>query len=216
MNENTPGEFVEAAVPDTDSSTSSQQENTVPVHVVQSMRSENQHLKENLKLVSEHLELLKANQNHQAQVQQDQLNSLSDHDVLTVGEAKKVLGQMEKKRRMEMEEIKMTQTHPDYTDVIKNYLPKVLSEDPELRIEIENARNPYKMAYMLAKKSTEYVDKERTKKKSEDAERIIANSQKTGNLSAVGTGSAITKASFYKSMNDDEFRKMMNKNAGRF
>lgn len=199
-----------------ENSHSTQQENVVPVHVIQSMRSENQHLKDNLKLVTEHLELLKANHNNQGQVQQDPLNSLSDHDVLTVGEAKKFLGQIERKRKMEMEEIKMTQTHPDYSEVIRNYLPKVLSEDPELRVEIENARNPYKMAYMLAKKSTAFVEQERTKKKSEDAERIIANSQKTGNLSAVGTQSPISKASFFKSMSEDEFRKVMNKNSGRF
>jgi len=209
--QNTPGDFVEAAAPEV----SNPQENVVPVHVVQSLRNENQNLKENFKLVSEHLELLKANQMQKA-APQDNFTSLSDHDVLTVGDAKKVLGQIERKRQMEMEELKMSQTFPDYNDVIRNYLPKILSEDPELRAEIENARNPYKMAYKLAKQSTQYVDEQRCKKKSDDAERIIANSQKTGSLSAVGSPSPITKASFYKSMSDDEFRKVMNKNAGRF
>jgi hypothetical protein len=211
--QNTPGEPVEAAAPVQDNSNS--QENVVPVHVVQSLRSENQHLKENMRLVSEHLELLKANQ-MQKSAPQDNFTALSDHDVLTVGDAKKVLGQIERKRQMEMEELKMSQTYTDYNDVIRNYLPKVLKEDPELRQEIENARNPYKMAYKLAKQSAEYVDEQRTKKKSEDAERIIANSQKTGSLSAVGTPSPITKASYFKAMSDDEFRKLMNKNSGRF
>jgi hypothetical protein len=210
--QNTPGETVEAAAPQADQNSS---ENVVPVHVVQSLRSENQQLKQNMQMVSEHLELLKANQ-MQKSAPQDNFSALSDHDVLTVGDAKKVLGQMERKRQMEMEELKMSQTYPDYGDVIRNYLPKVLSEDPELRLEIENARNPYKMAYKLAKQSSEYTEQTKSKKKSEDAERIIANSQKTGSLSAVGTQSPITKASFYKSMNDDEFRKLMNKNSGAF
>jgi hypothetical protein len=211
--QNTPGEHVEAAAPVQETSTP--QENVVPVHVVQSLRSENQHLKENMRLVSEHLELLKANQ-MQKTAPQDNFNSLSDHDVLTVGDAKKVLGQIERKRQMEMEELKMSQTYSDYGDVIRNYLPKVLQEDPELRQEIENARNPYKMAYKLAKQSASYQEEQRSKKKSEDAERVIANSQRTGNLSAVGAPSPISKASLYKSMNDDEFRKLMNKNSGRF
>lgn len=209
--QNTSGDFVEAAAPE-----SSSQENVVPVHVVQSLRNENQALKENMKMVAEHLELLKANQSYAQAPKQDDLHSLNDHDVLTVGDAKKVIGSIERKRQMEMEELKMAQTYPDYADTIKKYLPNVLKEDPELRAEIENARNPYKMAYMLAKKSTQFVEESRAGKKSEDAERILANSQKTGNLSAVGSTSPITKASFYKSMNDDEFRKLMNKNSGRF
>lgn len=210
--QNTTGEMLEAAASDS----STQQENHVPVHVLQALRSENQSLKENFKMVSEHLELIKANQMQQQAAPQDNLSSLSDHDVLTVGDAKKVIGQIERKRQMEMEELKMTQMYPDYSDTIRKYLPQVLKEDPELRVEIENARNPYKMAYMLAKKSTQYVEETRSKKKSEDAERILSNTQKTGNLSAVGSVSPITHASQYRSMSDEEFRKLMNKNAGAF
>lgn len=210
--QNTPGDSMEAAAP----VESSSQENVVPVHVVQSLRNENQQLKQNMQMVSEHLELLKANQMQQSAQRQDQFNALSDHDVLTVGDAKKVLGQIERKREMETQELKMTQAFPDYSETIKNYLPQVLKEDPELRAEIENAKNPYKMAYMLAKKSTKYVEEKRAEKKSDDAERILANSQKTGNLSAMGTQSPITKSSYIKSMSDEEFRKLMNKNASRY
>jgi hypothetical protein len=211
--QNTPGDQVEAAAPTQESST---QENVVPVHVVQSLRNENQQLKQNMQIVSEHLELLKANQMQQAAPRQDQFNTLSDHDVLTVGDAKKVLGEIERKRERETQELKMSQAYPDYSETIKNYLPQVLKEDPELRAEIENAKNPFKMAYMLAKKSSKYVEEQRAKNKSEDAERILANSQKTGNLSAIGTQSPITKSSYYKSMSDEEFRKLMNKNASRY
>lgn len=210
--QNTPGDQAEAAAP----IESLTQENVVPVHVVQSLRNENQQLKQNMQMVSEHLELLKANQMQQSVPKQDQFNTLSDHDVLTVGDAKKVLGQIERKREMETQELKMTQAFPDYSETIKKYLPQVLSEDPELRAEIENAKNPYKMAYMLAKKSTKYVEEQRAKNKSEDAERILTNSQKTGNLSAMGTQSPITKSSYIKSMSDEEFRKLMNKNASRY
>lgn len=211
-NENTPGDMEQAAA----ANDSTQQENQVPVHVVQSLRSENQQLKENFKMLSEHLELLKANQPQKGQEPKDELHSLSDHDVLTVGDAKKVIGQMERKRSMEMEELKMTQTYPDYSETVRKYLPEILKENPELRHEIENARNPYKMAYMLAKKSDSYLEKNRSEKKSEDAERIIANTQKTGSLSAVGGTSPIGKASVYKAMTDDEFRRVMNKNMNNF
>jgi len=203
-----------AAAPVADNSQNTP-ETQVPVHVVQSLRSENQQLKENFKIVAEHLELLKANQ-PQKEAAQDNFSALSDHDVLTVGDAKKVIGQMERKRSMEMEELKMAQTFPDYTDTIKKYLPQVLKEDPELRHEIENARNPYKMAYMLAKKSTQFVEETKSTKKNEDAQRILTNSQKTGSLSAIGSGSPISQASHIKSMSDEEFRKVMNKNMGTF
>jgi len=209
-NENTAGDTVEAAAQH-DNST---QENLVPVHVVQSLRSENQQLKQNMQMINQHLELLKANQ-YSNNAQKEQQDSLNDHDVLTVGEAKKVLSQLERNREKDTQELKMSQVHSDYNDIITNYLPGILQEEPELRYEIENARNPYKLAYTLAKKSTQYQDKERKAKKNEDAERIIANSQKTGNLSAVGTSSSTGKGSMFKSMSDDEFKKLMNRNANR-
>lgn len=212
--QNTPGELQEAAAPESLSQNS--QENQVPVHVVQSLRSENQQLKENFKMLNEHLELLKANQPQKASNSEDSFSSLSDHDVLTVGDAKKVLSQMENKRNRELEELKIAQTYPDYADTIRKYLPQVLKEDPDLRLEIENAKNPFKMAYMLAKKSDAYLDEKRSGKKSEDATRILANTQKSGNLSAVGSVSPISQASHYKAMSEDDFRKVMNKNMGSF
>lgn len=215
--QNTSGEMQEAAVP-MESQVESQeiQQKEVPIHVVQSLRSENQQLKENFKILSEHLELIKANQPQRQEPQADQFSKFSDEDVVTVGELKKYAQQFQRQQAMSIEELKISQMYPDYAETVRKYLPHVLKEDPDLKNEIENARNPFKMAYHLAKNSSAYSQEHKSKKKNEDAQRMLSNAEKTGSLSAVGTTTPITQASRWKSMSDDEFRKVMNKNMGAF
>lgn len=215
--QNTSGEIQEAAVPMENVDHQEIQQKEVPVHVVQSLRNENQQLKENFKILSEHLELIKANQpQRQAPQVQDQFGKLSDEDVVTVGELKKYAQQFQRQQEMSIEELKIAQMYPDYAETVRKYLPHVLKEDPDLKNEIENARNPFKMAYHLAKNSVAYSQEHKSKKKNEDAQRMLSNAEKTGSLSAVGATTPINQASRWKAMSDDEFRKVMNKNMGAF
>lgn len=217
--ENNSGEVaVEAAAQSTTDESYEQadvqtQEEKVPLSALQAERKQRQELQQNMKLMQEHLEVLRAN-SAQEKPKQDEFSNLQDDDVLTVGEAKKFLGSMEKNYQMSIEELKMQQTNPDYSETIREYLPDVLAENPDLKSEIQRANNPYKLAYFLAKKSDKYKEEHSKKQKSETAERIIKNSNRPGNLSAVGQNAPANMAKNWASMSDDEFMKHVNKNLG--
>lgn len=188
------------------------EEEHVPLSALQAERKQRQELQQNMKMMQEHMELMKANQ--QPQKQPDPYDNLQDDDVLTVGEAKKFMSQIQKNYSQSVEELKMQQAYPDYAETVKKYLPDVIKENPELRNDIENAQNPYKLAYFLAKKSDQYREQNRETKKSQKAERIMENSQKAGSLSSVGQTATANSSRPWNQMSNEEFMQHVNKNLG--
>lgn len=211
------GATAEAAVqPDLNVQQSMQQaeqEQLVPVSALQAERRERQQLQENLRVMQDHLALLQANQAQNVKAK-DEFTDLSDNDVLTVGEAKKFIQGFQRQQQMAVEELKMAQTHPDYNEVVRKYLPEVLKNDPDLKEMIMNAPNPYKAAYHLAKRSDNYLQDQRAAQRSPEAQKAVQNLQRAGNLSSVGQASGAPQNSAYKSMSDAEFMKLANRNLG--
>lgn len=209
------GATAEAAVqPDLNVQQPMQQPETeqmVPVAALQAERRERQQLQENIKVMQDHLALLQSSQAQQQTKPKDEFSGLSDNDVLTVGEAKKFIQGFQRQQQMAVEELKMAQTHPDYNEVVRKYLPEVLKNDPDLKDVIMNAPNPYKAAYHLAKRSDNYLQDQRAANRSPEAQKAVHNLQKPGNLSAVGQAPAGAAHSNYKTMSDAEFMKVANR-----
>ena len=195
-------EVVEAAVPPQNDEVTSDpaQPESVPLSALQAERKQRQEAQQNLKIMQDHLELMKANQLQKPKV--EEFGNLQDDDILTVGEAKKHLSKLRNDYQMSVEELKMQQAFPDYGDTVRKYLPDVLREDPDLRAEIENARNPYKLAYTLAKRSDKYLQQSSKATKSDTAERILENSKRPGSLSSVGSTTSKSQMGNWKSMSD--------------
>jgi hypothetical protein len=189
-----------------------QQEQLVPVAALQAERRERQQLQENLKLMQDHMELLKANNAKAAPP--DEFNGLSDNDVLTVGEAKKFINQFSHEQKLAVEELKMAQAYPDYNDVVRKYLPDVLKTDPDLKEMIMSAPNPYKAAYHLAKRSDTYLQEQRQQNRSPQAQQATQNLQRPGNLSSIGGATSGITGEAYKTMNDSDFMKFAARNMG--
>jgi hypothetical protein len=189
---------------------SQHQDQMVPVAALQAIRQEKQQLQENLRLMQDHLALLRANSPAQKAPEPE----LRDDDVLTVGEARKFLEAEKRQTQTELAELKMQQTYPDYADVVRNYLPQALKEDPELRDEIQSSQNPFKLAYKLAKRSEAYQKAQRERSSSPEAAKAIANAQRPGNLSSVGSVSPVSQVAAWKSMSDADFMKQVQKNLG--
>lgn len=187
------------------------QEQLVPLVALQAERRERQQLQDNLKLMQDHLSLLQANQ---IRPQQPEPDGLRDDDVLTFGDAKKYLHQTTSETKAEMMEMKTQHTYLDYSEVVRNYLPQALKEDPELLDEIKSAPNPYKFAYKQAKKSEAYQKAQREKLTSPEAIKAIVNSQRPGNLSSVGSVSPASQVGSYRNMSDGDFMKQVQKNLG--
>lgn len=190
-----------------------EQEQTVPLSALQAERRERQQLQENVRVLQDHLSLLQANQIQQAKPK-DEFSGLADNDVLTVGEAKKFIEGFQRQQKMAVEELKIAQTHPDYNEVVRKYLPDVLKNEPELKDVIMNAPNPYKAAYFIAKRSDGFLHDQRLTQRSPEVQKAVQNLQKPGNLSSVGQGVSGSAASSYKSMSDKDFMSLVNRNLG--
>lgn len=216
------GDYSEAAAPvenvptDSPSGEGQQEESRqVPLDALQAERAQRQSLQEELRVIKDHIALMQSQQARPQQQQKDELDGLSDDDVLTVGEAKKFISKMNNQYQMSIQELKMVQKHPDYQDVVVKYLPEVLKQNPGLRQTLESSQD-YELAYYLAKNSDAYKSEHKATKKNKDAERILQNTQQAGSLSAVGSNSPMNTAKRYKDMSDEEFRTFANRNRGAF
>ena len=201
------------AVAETQQPEAEVRQDSVPVAALQAERKERQQLQEQLKMLQDHVSLLHANQ---AAVQKQPENTLSDDDVLTVGEAKKFLSKMEQNYQMSVEELRVQQKYSDYNDVVSKYLPEVINKNPALKSTLQNDPNRYELAYFLAKNGDTYRDDNKKTKRSADAQRMVENSTKTGNLSSIGSNAPKSQVSTFKSMSDEDFMKFANKNLGYF
>lgn len=189
------------------------QQEMVPVSALQAERANRQQLQEQMKMLQDHIALIQANQK-QAHTAPEP--TLADDDILTVGEAKKYLSQMQQNYQMSVEELRVQQKYQDYNEVVSKYLPEVINKNPALKATLTNDPNRYELAYFFAKNSDSYRDANKRTKKSAEAQRIVENSNRAGNLSSVGSTAPKSQVSAYKHMSDEEFMKIANKNLGYF
>lgn len=189
-------------------------EDMVPVTALQAERAQRQQLQEQMKMLQDHMQLLQANV--QRAPQQESESSLADDDILTVGEAKKYISKMQQNYENSVEELRVQQKYPDYNETVSKYLPAVINKNPALRTTLQNDPNRYELAYFLAKNSDAYRESNKKSKKSAEAQRMVENSNRAGNLSSVGSAAPRSQVSAYKNMSDEEFRKIANKNLGYF
>jgi len=218
---NTGDHAMEAAAPvdavQSESQKSEEKENNnVPLEALQAERAQRQGLQEELRVIKDHIALMQAQQNtNQSKPKEDEMDGLADDDVLTVGEAKKYLSKMNQQYQMSIEELKMVQKHPDYQDVVSQYLPEVIKQNPSLRKTLQDTQD-YELAYYLARNSESYKKANKQMKKSADAERIVQNAQQAGSLSSMGSTTSMNQARKYKEMSDEDFGKLVNRNMGHF
>jgi len=213
--DNSGEEMQAAAAPETDEMTQeSVQERSVPLPALESERAKRQQLEEENRMMKEHFALLQAQQKSiPSQRQEDDYDGMDDSDVMTVGEFKKLSSKITNQFNMTVEELKMTQKHPDYQEVISQYLPEVINNNPSLKSSLQKSQD-YELAYYLAKNSDGYKSQNKRVKRNADADRIIKNSESTGSLSSMGASTPVGQAKKYKDLSDADFSKLMHKNLG--
>lgn len=191
----------------------SDQVKQVPLSALESERAKRQSYEEEIRLLKENYELMKAKQDSQSKVpsQKDEYDSLEDDDIMTVKDFKKISSSMKSQFQSTVEELKMAQKHPDYKEVISKFLPEVIKENPKLRDTLSKTQD-YELAYYLAKNSDAYRSANTSLPINEKAERILKNSQASSGLSSVGASTPVNKAKSYKDMSDQEFRQLMERN----
>jgi hypothetical protein len=201
-----------------------QQEQVVPVHVVQSIREE-------LKAVKEENEVFKKNlymMQWQTQSQQQQpaqpsspFKDIDPEETVKVKDIARAYEDLNSRFESKLAEIKIAQKSTDYGEIIKKYLPLAAQEDPELLQDIQRSGNPYKAAYNAVKASKAYQDdliKERlgkqqdsqqaqTPKVQPQAERVVSNARQSGSVSSIASNSTPSgQFPSFSNMSDEEFR----------
>lgn len=107
------------------------------------------------------------------------LNAVNDDDIPTYGDLKRLRAQEDRERKIYMEKIKdmeMRGKHKDYDKVIREYLPDVLQDEPDLAEAIKENPMLHKLAYKLAQASPKYHQERLAKANSSAVEKIVANS----------------------------------------
>ena len=211
------GASMEAAAPvsvettDVQPEQGEQAERQVPLAALESERAQRQQMQDELNVMKEHIGLMQARQ------QQPPLPppepTLNDDDVMTFGEFKKVANEFNNNINVRLNELQMSKKHSDYDEVISKYLPEIIKQDPSIGESLRKTQD-FNMAYRLAKSSEGYRKDNHQRKKSSDAERLLANAEQTGNLSSVGGTSPISMVKRYRDMSDESFKKEMAKNVG--
>lgn len=175
------------------------------------------------------MDLWKANQNqnHRQQTEpqkpREMFSDMKDDDIPNVGELRKEWSEREANYQARLEELQVQTLHPDYEEVIEKYAIPLVKQKPHLAEGLQGASNKAMFAYelgMMAKKMQEASAVQASPQpivqqppqRSQDAERIVANSRKPGTLSQAGGQSTLSKADYFATMSDADFIKFASKN----
>lgn len=161
---------------------------------------------------------MQALQQQQAKQQQPQndgfdLDKYADDDVPTYGELKKLKAAERRQNEQylqQINELKMQSQHADYADVIKNYLPDVLQEDPDLAIAIKDNPMVQKLAYRLAKSSPKYHENRLAKQNSSVLNKINENMSRPAPATARKSVAAFSDDVKYDQMSDEQIMATFN------
>lgn len=209
-----PGASEEAAAPLSSEQIDSQPEQAerqVPLSALESERERRQKKEDDYNILQENFNLL---QRRMQQPPPSPSEPTPDtQDVVTFGDLNKVAGKFQNEIRATLNEMQMSRRYPDYDEVVRKYLPNVIGNNSKMKATLESSQD-FDMAYTLAKSSDEYRKDHQQKKKSTDAERILSNSEQSGNLSSVGGTSPISMVKRYRDMSDEDFKKVASRNLG--
>jgi len=190
---------------------------TVPLTVLKQMEEKLKNMTDQNKLYQTQLSQPRQQPVQQPAQQEDYFTGMSDDDIVTVADQKKLASANRKELQgmvtgmaSEVEQLKFAVSHPDYKEVIPK-LKIVLDQDPELSgkilSDIQNSRNPLQTAYNYARLVKDTAKPAENDFMSE-LEKIMANENKPSSPASVGSGSAATSGGDkYSSMSDADFLK---------
>jgi hypothetical protein len=152
----------------------------------------------------------------------DPYANLSDDDIVTVGDTKKLIAKMakdeatkiveerEKKRQIDS----VPSQYNDYNDVIK-LVDEYVKENPAAEAAIMNSPNPRLTAYQMVKSSILYNNRQNNE---DSAKKVLENSKKPVSSQTLGTTSPLSEVGKYEKMTPkkaSEIRKLAEEYASR-
>jgi len=126
--------------------------------------------------------MMELERSQQSQPQQTQQPTYSDDDIPTWGELKKVReSELQEVNRLkeQLTDLRMRSRYTDYESTVKDYLPDVLQEDPDLAVAIQNNPMMHRLAYKLAQSSPRYHQDKLAKANEATVNKIVDNASRT-------------------------------------
>lgn len=169
---------------------------------------------QNLKAQNDYLQRqMWEKQQPQPQPDEFDLSKMRDDDIPTYGELKKMRQQEDKDRRQYMQQLKDLEArsqYQDYDKVIKEYLPDVLQEDPDLANAIKDSPHLHKLAYKLAQASPKYHQQKLAAQNQNAVNKIVENSSRPQPATSRKGASYQDEEVRMASMSDDQIWDMFN------
>lgn len=163
------------------------------------------------------IEMLRANAS-QGKPPQEANRQMFDHmnenDVPSVSEIRREWAQRESVYESQLEELRVAQQHPDYAEVLQKYAAPLMKEKPHLLKGVLASENKAQALYDLGVMQKELQAMKSTaapKQKSMDAQKIVENAQKPGNIAQTGGQGVLSNADYYATMSDKDFMKFASK-----
>jgi len=202
----------------------------VPLSALEGAREELKSIKESNQALQAQVEVYRANQANIAQKQEDDaiFEGLSDNDVVTVADVKKILNVTNQRLTGMGAQLTARTKEPNYEQLIEKYLPGVLTQNPELADAIRTSKNPVALAVHLAKSSDAYREDDKKAKMKEagakdegdnkgDGDLILDNTQNKPGATSTGKGAGGGMSAVDKvlQMTDEELEAKIQEVSGR-
>lgn len=144
---------------------------------------------------------------------QQQQVEYADDDIPTWGELKRVReSELQEVNRLkqELKDLKMRASHTDYDETIRNYLPDVLQENPDLARAIKDNPLMHELAYKLAQASPRYHQDRLAKANEASLNKMVDNSNRTHPATSRKNVSVQDEDMRMKTMSDEQVLAMFN------
>lgn len=144
---------------------------------------------------------------------------IAEDDIPTYGDIKRIRQKdQETINRLEekLAELEMRTKYEDYNKTVKEYLPDVLKEDPELALAIKDNPMMHKLAYKLAQASPRYHQEKLVQSNSAKVDKIIENSSRPTPANARKNVMVQDEEAKVANMSDEQIWNMFNTAKARY
>lgn len=163
-------------------------------------------------------QILQAKILEQERLKEEKNSSFREDDIPTFGDILKMRQQDIKELQSlknELKEVRMRTKYQDYETTIKEYLPDVLGDEPDLAEELINNPNMHRLAYKLAQASPRYHEQRLGQKNTSAVDKIIENATKSQPSNSRKSAVIQDEATRLDSMTDDQIMEIFNMSKAR-
>ena len=149
-------------------------------------------------------------QQNTQQNQEFDLNTAREDDIPTYGDLKKILSRENQEKQFlyqKLNELELRSKYSDVDEVINQYLPDALRDEPDLAQAVQNNPQLKRLAYKLAQSSPKYHEQRLAKNNQQAVNRIVENNTRQQPANSRKNVVAQNEDARYANMSDEDIMK---------